>query len=148
MSAQATVQAPVYERLRLTIPAREALRKAGNDTEPDDDASLDSYTWRVTLRRPPAGLVMVLVGRLNQSHGLRMVNEPEYPGEWPDGQGIGVYERAQWVPCPTCGASLVWYEAGYVPGYRICSGKSMHHVQLSDDGRSAQSIAGRRGLSL
>jgi hypothetical protein len=26
------------------------------------------------------------------------------------------------VPCPVdgCGQMLVWYEAGYVPGYRVC----------------------------
>lgn len=27
------------------------------------------------------------------------------------------------VPCPLCGQILIWYEAGYVPGYRVCYGR-------------------------
>ena len=30
------------------------------------------------------------------------------------------------VPCPVpgCGQTVVWYEAGYVPGYRVCMARS------------------------
>lgn len=94
--------------------------------------------WRVMLRRPPAGLVLVLVGeRAEQRLGLRIEREPRYPGEWP-ASAVAWHERGCWTPCPVCGAALVWYEAGYVPGYRICL--SGHHSRLSADGRSARAI--------
>lgn len=87
----------------------------------------------------PAGLVAVLIDGDEQYRGLRMRDEPPFPGEWHDG-GVAWYERGQWVPCPVprCGRALVWYEAGYVPGYRICT--RGHHAQLSRDGRSARPI--------
>lgn len=44
---------------------------------------------------------------------------------WPDNRPSGQHEY--WpavtdVPCPVegCGQTVVWYEAGYVPGYRVC----------------------------
>lgn len=45
------------------------------------------------------------------------------------------YDRGAWMGCPTCGAALLWCEAGFVPGWRICLGG--HAVQLSEDGRVA-----------
>ena len=38
------------------------------------------------------------------------------------------------VPCPVpgCDHTLVWYEAGYVPGYRVC----MPVIGQEDDGRN------------
>lgn len=35
------------------------------------------------------------------------------------------------VPCPVpgCNQTVVWYEAGYVPGYRVC----VRPVSISDD---------------
>ncbi len=69
--------------------------------------------------------------------GLRLQSEPAYPGEWAGVVCVAWWERGDWVPCPHhgCGAPLVWYEAGYVPGYRICLWG--HHAQLSRDGRRA-----------
>lgn len=183
---------PVYERLRTTIPTREALLANGNTVERDGDGGGMWPTYRVTLVRPPPGIVLCLVGRgRDQGHALRMPDEPEYPGEWRqpigppkppcpphafgcdvwddawmDGHGtprpcscgaaaqieewkalpepatepagIAWHEFGAWVPCPTCGAALVWYEAGYVPGYRVCV--RGHHAQLSADGRSARAM--------
>lgn len=37
-----------------------------------------------------------------------------------------------------CGAALVWYEAGYVPGYRICL--AGHHAMLTGDGSTARAV--------
>ena len=34
-------------------------------------------------------------------------------------------------PCPDCGGTLVWYEAGHVPGARKCMGKLI----VSEDDR-------------
>lgn len=149
------VAAPVYEPYRLTIPAREALELAGNRVEalgdvdvappytpgdalpPSARPALTHQLYRITLVRPPAGLVECLIGHGDEQHrGLRMTDEPEYPGEW-EGEGVAWYERGQWVPCPQCGSALVWYEAGYVPGYRICV-ERQHHAQLSHDGSSAK----------
>lgn len=131
----AGVVAPVYERLRLTIPAREALERE-NGLAPDGSTKFGAQLWRVTLRRPPAGLVLVLVEQDEQHEGLRLEDEVAYPGEWREG-GIAWSDRGSWVPCPACGASLVWYEAGYVPGYRVCSARPYHHAMLSSDGRTA-----------
>lgn len=151
------VQPPVYDRLRMTIPVREALERrtrdalgAGNEVWLDDlppSACLPGHsTYSVRLVRPPLGIVEVLIGHGNEQHrGLRLDSEPEYPGEWPEDSGaVAWHERGQWVPCPVCGAALVWYEAGYVPGYRICL--RQHHAQLSSDGRSAKSTR-RKGIS-
>lgn len=156
-----SVAPPVYDELRLTIPAREALARLGNQIElrgattpnaearyaPDDLAEVPPsmrrghpyQVWRVTLSgRVPDDLVLCLIGHGKDQHrGLRLIDEPEYPGEWTDG-GIAWHERGAWVPCPQCRSPLVWYEAGYVPGYRVCAGPRHHHAQLSSDGRAAE----------
>lgn len=140
---------PVYEELRLTIPAREALERTGNAYVATGAAWPGGPTvYNVTLRQPPEGIVECLIGQRDEQHrGLRLDSEPEYPGEWTDGAGIAWHEHGQWIACPRCGSSLVWYEAGYVPGYRICTGHRQHHVMLSSDGRTATVVKGRRGVS-
>lgn len=58
----------------------------------------------------------------------------------PDGEGVATYTAYRmppahpddpWaditgVPCPVagCDQTLVWYEAGYVPGYRVCMARA------------------------
>lgn len=130
---------PVYGPLRLTIPAREALERAGNIvTRVADIAGCPAYS--VELRRPPPeGVEICLIDygaeRYAEQHrGIRLAVEPPYPGEFSG--GISCWERGDWVPCPRCGGALVWYEAGYVPGYRLCT--KGHHAQLSSDGRAAK----------
>lgn len=126
------VQAPEYTDYRLTIPAREALLAAGNAVRPGGALG----RWDVSLHAPPKGIVEVLIGQGNDQHrGLRMDYEPEFPGEWPP-DAVAWHEQGQWTACPCCQSALVWYEAGYVPGYRICL--HGHHVQLSADGRTAE----------
>jgi len=160
------VAAPVPEdRLRLTIPCRERLIHAGNvvealepvtlnpsGTHAHDDLSVPpslrrgpTYPfWRVTLTgRVPLGLVLCFIQYgPDQHYGLRLDEEPPYPGEFPF-DAVEWWRRGNWVPCPApgCGAPLVWYEAGYAPGYRICARSPHHHAQLSPDGRSAQTVA-------
>ena len=116
--------------IRLTVPAREALVRAGNEVE------AGAYgTPVVTLRRPPRGLVLVLVGHGAEQHlALRCEDEPAYPGEWP-ADAVPWWERGCWVPCPQCGATLLWDEAGRVPGARVCL--DGHSAQLAHDGRTA-----------
>jgi hypothetical protein len=153
MARKIIAEPPVYQGLRLTIPAREALEHAGNEIRfaaggpaSAEPATLDPALppsvqrigvtlYDVTLNAPPPGLVICLIGQGDEQHrGLRLSDEPAYPGEWRDA-GIAWHERGEWVPCPRCGGALVWYEAGYVPGYRLCV--RGHHAQLSNDGRTA-----------
>lgn len=108
--------------LRMTVPARERLEAAttGRDER------------MVFFARPPAGIVVVLApvpGGHGLSLAVRCDDEPEYPGEVPN--TVDSWLPAMLTPCPACGAALVWYEAGYVPGYRVCAGAKHHHVRLS-----------------
>jgi hypothetical protein len=52
-----------------------------------------------------------------------MDDEPEYPGE----RDAGFWIRLEFISCPKCKAPLAWYEAGYVPGYRVCCRAPYHH---------------------
>ena len=72
----------------------------------------------------PKGIVAVHINAAPWL-ALRMDNEPEYPQEFPD-----YWASVDFTPCPKCGAPVVWYEAGYVPGYRVCS-QSPHHHSLA-----------------
>lgn len=122
----------LLQRIRLTVPAREALEKAGNVCK-----SLDDGTWDVTLLAPPGGLELVRLQRWDSAEeqmALRLTQEPSYPGEGP-AKSVAWHQRGELVPCPECGAGLVWYEAGYVPGTRVCL--KGHGAQLSPDGRTA-----------
>lgn len=118
-------QAP-HERVRLTIPAREALESAGAIilAEPSDGGPA-LYTVEL-MDRVPQDVVATRI--IDTDHlGLRMSNEPEYPGEiW-----HAYWEQLDFTPCPKCGAPLIWYEAGYVPGYRVCARKPHHHILAS-----------------
>lgn len=52
------------------------------------------------------------------------------------------------VPCPACNAGTIrWYEAGYVPGYRVCDGCKRHF--LADGTAEAPKllrVGSRKGL--
>ncbi len=132
-----SVEAPIHTGLRLTTPAREALTSHGNMVVREDGPTA-APRFTVTLRgTTPAGLVLCLIGHKAEScRGLRLQNEPPYPQEWP-ASVIAWYEQGDWTGCPQCSAPLVWYEAGYVPGYRVCSRSPHHHARLAPDGKSA-----------
>lgn len=123
-----------HENIRLTIPAREALQAAGATISPEPmDRKIGMPTYTVILGgKIPGGLVCAATTVLQEGGGwleilcLRMKNEPEYPGEI---EG-SYWQRLDFMPCPKCGAPLVWYEAGYVPGYRVCA-KAPHHHWLA-----------------
>jgi len=118
----AQMQQGPHERVRLTIPAREALEAAGAKITltPDRDG-VTLYTVELSDRVPRD---IVAAHIRNTDHlGLRLAIEPEYPGE------ISSYwETLDFTPCPKCAAPLIWYEAGYVPGYRVCAGSKHHHM--------------------
>ena len=116
--------APITREVRATIPVIEALRAAGATVDPISMADMPVY--RVTLGATmPAGIVACHVnGPPYVDTCLRLACEPEYPGEW-DGQSY--WQQVDFTPCPVCGAPVVWYEAGYVPGYRVCSQPPHHH---------------------
>lgn len=110
--------APVVYETRATIPAIEALREAGATI-----VAVDNNEYQITLGpQMPKGIVAVDVfGSFNGC--IRMEHEPEYPmGEHPN-----YWRQVDFTPCPVCGAPVVWYEAGYVPGYRVCTGPKHHH---------------------
>jgi hypothetical protein len=118
----ASVEQGPHERVRLTIPAREALQRAGASITPEPaDGGHQIYTVALGNTVPEGVVAVRIVG--TDHLALRMDIEPEYPGE------IGtLWEQADFSPCPVCGAPLVWYEAGYVPGYRVCARPPHHHV--------------------
>ena len=117
--AEHTGVAPIVREVRATIPVVESLRAAGATVEP---LATPAIGYRVTLGRTmPAGIVAAHINGATWI-GLRMDNEPEYPGEHPD-----YWQQVDWTPCPVCGAPVVWYEAGYVPGYRVCAQPPHHH---------------------
>ncbi len=84
--------------------------------------------WTVWMVRPPAGLVAVHVQMAHdRSAGapmtaLREDSDPPWPGE----MAADGWTSAAWtVGCPgprghPCGSVLIWAEAGYVPGWRVC----------------------------
>lgn len=123
------------ENVRLTIPAREALERAGATVTLApalQPGAPQTYTIEHGATMPRG-----LVGCITQGDGwygmtsVRLVVEPAYPNEY-----ASVWVRADYLPCPECGAPLVWYEAGYVPGYRVCVQRPHHHsliVQSRDD---------------
>lgn len=105
---------------RMTIPAREALERVSTVHD-------DAYYYQ----QPPVGVVAVLAPVIEAGAptsgymtAFRCVDEPPFPGEQPNPD---MWVEVDLTPCPKCGAALVWYEAGYVPGYRVCAGKSHHH---------------------
>lgn len=104
-SGRIHVARPIIERVRLTIPAREALLAGGCEMVGSAIDDLHRY-YDIALERPPRGLVYVLIdGPPRQHHALRLDVEPAYPGEWPRG-GVQWWEAAALLPCPTCGRGL------------------------------------------
>jgi hypothetical protein len=114
------VAAPAYA-VRATVPVVEALRAAGAGVDPLPLPNI-GYTVRLT-GTVPAGLVAVHLNGPPPALALRLADEPEYPMEFPDYWGTVAF-----TPCPMCGAAVVWYEAGYVPGYRVCVRPPHHHA--------------------
>jgi hypothetical protein len=121
-----------YDHVRLTIPAREAMERAGAKVTPEPCQDIvPTFTVSMYDRVPPglvAAVTMVAVpgsggGLLRQFASLRLEHEPPWPGEL----AADLWTLAAWTPCPKCGAPLVWYEAGYVPGYCVCAGEAHHH---------------------
>lgn len=112
--------APITYDARATIPVVEALRDAGANVVA---LPAPAHGYRITLgSMMPSGIIAV---HLNATPwlGLRLAIEPEYPGEHPD-----YWQQVDFTPCPKCGAPVVWYEAGFAPGYRVCAGREHHHL--------------------
>ena len=129
-------------RCRATIPAIEALIRAGNRVTMDGAevglgavmqaaqlaatvaADGQDMGYVVYLTRPPKDMVRVDIrtphaqGGWTNMPGLRMSDEPPFPAE----AKASWYDRLDAAPCPKCGRALLWAEAGYVPGWRVCAG--------------------------
>ena len=106
--------------VRMTLSAREALEESGAIF------SLNGDYYLVELgQKMPKGIVAARVPG-EDCIAIRLENEMPYPDEFESSW----WEQAEWLPCPVCSAPLVWYEAGYVPGYRVCTSPSHHHVLI------------------
>jgi hypothetical protein len=103
----------------LTDQAKEKLEQAS--------VKVDDVNYLFVT--PPEGLVVVkapVKGGGYYEHAARLASEPPWEGER-DGD---YWLQGALTPCPKCGAALVWYEYGFVPGYRVCAGPKHHHVML------------------
>lgn len=110
--------------MRMTSPARDAVERVATVRD-------GAYYYQ----RPPSGVVVVLapvieagaptMGRMS---ALRLADDPPFSGEL---ENHDMWIEVDLTPCPQCGAALVWYEAGYVPGYRVCAGPQHHHYIAS-----------------
>jgi hypothetical protein len=105
---------------RATIPVVEALQQAGAIVEPlrSPDGGY-SITLGDTM---PEDIIAVHLNHSDPRIGLRLGSEDPYPQEHPD-----YWATVNFTPCPVCKAPVVWYEAGYVSGYRVCTQAPHHH---------------------
>lgn len=115
--------APLMRVVRATIPVLDALRGVGATTEPMPRPKMG---WKITPGSTmPTGIVAVHVNADDVDipcTALRLESEPPWPQEFPD-----YWAEVDWLPCPVCAAPVIWYEAGYVPGYRVCTENPHHH---------------------
>lgn len=112
--------APVVYEARATIPVVEALQASGASVVP---LQLPRIGYTITLGdKMPVGIVAVHLNGSSPQIALRLDDEPEYPMEHPE-----YWSTVDFTPCPVCAAPVIWYEAGYVPGYRVCTRKPHHH---------------------
>lgn len=124
------------ECVRATVPAIEALLAAGNRVAaggvqvwPGNAMRAAQVAadigWTVWLTRVPEGLRPVAINQHAPNIddvALRLDSEPAYPRE---SRLFDAWQEAQWtIGCPAkgCGRALLWAEAGYVPGWRVCAG--------------------------
>ena len=113
----------VVHAVRATIPVLEAVLQAGGSYVPLVNTD---NGYLITLSdKMPACIIAVHLNRSTPRIGLRLESEERYPQEFPD-----YWETVNFTPCPVCQAPIVWYEAGYVPGYRVCT-KAPHHHSLA-----------------
>lgn len=114
---------PITYEVRATIPVLEAIMKAGGLSAP---LRLPMGGHKIVLGDTmPEGIIAVHLNASEPRIGLRLESEEEYPQEFPD-----YWAQVDFTPCPVCQAPVVWYEAGFVQGYRVCT-KSPHHHSLA-----------------
>ena len=110
--------APVTATALATTRVVEALKDAGATVTPLPSPAAG---YEITLgEQMPAGIV-ALHHHEAPHLALRMRGEPG------PGRAYDCWTQIDWTPCPVCGAPVVWYEAGYVPGYRVCVRPPHHH---------------------
>lgn len=107
---------PVVYEVCATIPVVEKLQAFGTKLEKLP------IGYRITLGNTMPNNIVAVHLNEHPHLGLRLVNEPKYPLEFPD-----YWSQIDFTPCPVCNAPVIWYEAGYVPGYRICINLPYHH---------------------
>lgn len=128
-----SIAPPVINGVRMTPKARKALKKAGHKVKAEN---ADLKTFSVTLcgRRMPRLCVEIRLVDCLEYPCIHVPNDRYFSlwrsGCW-DGQSWqNIWRDAEWMTCPRCKAPITWYEAGFVPGYRICLGNAHHHLIL------------------
>lgn len=132
------IAAPVIEDVKMSIPAMEALEREGHVVTLSRAAAKTDpyYTVELCGKRMPRRLDVSIrlieceQGGYYERVVLRTEEEPEWPGIVPD--EMNMWLLAEWLPCPVCAAPIVWYEAGFVPGYRICTRPPYHHSLIAN----------------
>lgn len=116
--------APLIYSVRATAAVLAALEESGAKIEPLPGHA-DAFSVELGDRMP-AGIVASSLPRTRLTD-LRMRGEPPAHGIYED-----CWSQVEWTPCPVCGAPVVWYEAGYVPGHRVCTRPPYHHSLARD----------------
>lgn len=62
-----------------------------------------------------------------------------------ESRGFDYWPAVTDVPCPVCnGGMILWHEAGYVPGYRVCDKCERHFLARGNAERPTLLRVGRR----
>lgn len=117
------VDTPRYDKLYLTVPAMQELERLDNTTDRQGYG-----LYEIVLSGTVPDNLVFAQGRERHQRGLRLNTDPEF--SWEQADFASSNDKSDFQPCPKCGAALAWYEAGYVPGYRVCAKKPHHHVMV------------------
>jgi len=116
-------------KCRATPAAIQTLLLYGNVVVPEPPL------FSVHLRHPPPIIFVAMTPYSDNSAlvvpAIRVCGEPKFTDEMPAPWHV----VGDWQPCPVCGATLAWDEAGHVPGARVCLGPAGHRLVLRSDGR-------------
>lgn len=129
------VQQNLFARLRTNAIPRQAtpalaakinaLWMARNNAPEQDLAAIDARMEELVIAR-----VLADNGRktrvIFENHNLHGIGDKRckvfvLPGRSSSRNQYDYWALVTDVPCPACGSgTILWHEAGYVPGYRIC----------------------------
>lgn len=135
-----------------SLPAA-PLDQPDDETPWTDDAT--ASRWHIVSITDPTnplaiwarveGVPLVhIIGRAPTVRSERQSRDPDGTGShpctiyrMPPADPVNVWADITGVPCPVdgCDQTLVWYEAGYVPGYRVCMAEAAAGTYRSQTAR-------------